>query len=1014
MKYYDHRLIEQKWQKFWEENKTFRAHDHSQKQKFYCLDMFPYPSGAGLHVGHPLGYTATDIICRKRRHEGFEVLHPMGWDAFGLPAENYAIRTGTHPSITTSENIVTFKRQIQSLGFSYDWNREVNTTDPNYFQWTQWIFLQIFQKGLAYEQERAMAWCPSCKIVVANEEVEGGTHERCGTKVGRRNVKQWMLKITAYADRLLEDLRNPNIFLFHGWGGDSKNHWFPEAQEFFEKKNCSVFVPDFPNSEHPKYEEWKSFFEKNYGDKLTASSIVIGHSLGCQFILRYISEKNITLDHLILVSPPENDCDIPEIKNFFSRSIQGKTIQKNGAHIMIFGSENDRFIPKKDFEHLAKTIHADFIFVPHQGHFNTELVPNLLETFQSIAKNFLDWPEKIRLMQENWIGKSEGAEVKFKIKSSKLKTEDKDFSEDRVTVFTTRPDTLFGCTYFVVSPEHELITNYKLQITNYKEVQNYIEKAKNKSDLERTDLNKNKTGIQIKGLVAINPATNETIPIFVADYVLSSYGTGAIMAVPAHDERDFEFAKKYKLPIAFVVQSFVGAVNTGEVFCETGKAINSDFLNGLSTFEAKEKMIQWLEKKNIGKRKINYRLRDWIFTRQRYWGEPIPMVHDKEGNVYPLDESELPLELPKVPNYEPSESGESPLSNIHDWVDVEGWITKKGTVKILKKGEGKPAGKKIKKFFRETSTMPNWAGSSWYWLRYMDPNNEQEFCSKKLEKYWGPVDLYVGGSEHAVLHLLYARFWHKILYDLGLVSTKEPFTKLVNQGLILAEDGNKMSKSLGNVVNPDEIVQQFGADTLRMYEMFMGPFDQAKRWSGRSVEGVRRFLDRVWRVFEKPMAETPLEKNSLAVLHKTIKIVDDHIDSFRFNTAVSQLMILTNELTMHETIDKKTLEIFSILISPFVPHLAEEVWHEILGHEHSISFEPWPKFDPSLIIEDTVSYAVQVNGKLRADFEIAKDTPQAEVLAHAKSLPKVASYVSQGKIIKEIFVMNKIVGFVVK
>ena len=817
MSKYNHQEIEQKWQKFWEQNKTFAATTGSDKQKYYALDMFPYPSGAGLHVGHPEGYTATDIICRKKRHQGFEVLHPMGWDAFGLPAENYALKTGVHPAASTAENIKTFKRQIQSLGFSYDWEREFATTDEGYYKWTQWIFLQLFKKDLAYEKEMAMNWCPECRVVAANEEVEQGTHERCGTPVERKNLRQWMFGITKYADRLLDDL----------------------------------------------------------------------------------------------------------------------------------------------------------------------------DTLQ-------EWPEAIKTQQRNWIGKSVGAEVNF------------DLEGEKVQVFTTRPDTLFGATYFVLSPEHPRV----LEITTdaqRAEVEKYQKDCAAKSELERTELNKDKSGV-FTGAFAINPVNGKKIPVWIADYVMMSYGTGAIMAVPAHDERDHEFATKLGLDIVEVVGGLEDPFQKSG-----GKLKNSDFLDGLNVEGATAKMIAHLEAEKIGEKKINFKLRDWIFTRQRFWGEPIPLVFDTDGKVHGLDDSELPLILPEIDDYHPTADGEPPLARAEDWVNVKGYFTSEGTVKTLKKGESAPEGVEIQEFKRETSTMPNWAGSSWYWLRYMDASNEQEFCSKEADKYWGSVDLYVGGTEHAVLHLLYARFWHKVLYDLGLTHTVEPFKKLVNQGLILGSDGEKMSKSRGNVVNPDEIVAEFGADTLRIYEMFMGPFEQAKPWATDAVGGMRKFLDKVWRTFnEKEMIEGCPLPAFRKIVGQTIKKVEEDIDDFKFNTALSQLMIFFNEAQKETKVSRGSMKKICILLSPFAPHLAEEIWSTVFEEKESIAYAPWPTYDPKFLVDDTVNYAVQVNGKLRGDFQLPKDASKEEAIAMAKGLEKVQKYLNEGEIKKEIFVPGKIVGFVVK
>lgn len=989
MNRYDHLAVEKKWQDFWVQKKTFKATTGSKKPKFYALDMFPFPSGAGLHVGHPLGYTATDIISRKKRMEGYEVLHPIGWDAFGLPAENYAIKTGVHPEVSTQENINNFRRQIQSLGFSYDWDREVNTSSSEYYKWTQWIFLQMYKKGLLYEKEQGMHWCPKCKVVCANEEVEKGTHERCGTEVTTKKLKQWMFEITKYAERLLTDLNSPNVYIFHGWGANSTSNWFGKSAQFLKEHNVHVHVPDFPNSENPTYEEWKAHFEKNYG-KIWPQDVLIGHSLGGGFIQRYLSEKNITVDHIILVAPACHDHGINEIANFFDTDFDYEKIKARANKITILASDNDQFIDLKDFEKLAKNLGTELTLLPKRDHLCDPDFPEILDILDHMQRSIVDWPDKIKAMQRNWIGKSEGAEMIFEIDGHK------------VPVFTTRPDTLFGVTYFVLAPEHALVDKITTAEHKYA-VRSYRETCASKSTLERTELNKDKTGVHT-GAFAVNPVSGEKIPVLIADYVLADYGTGAVMAVPAHDERDHEFAKKYDLPFIQVIDKIADPYQK-----IGGELINSEFLNGLSVEEAIEKMYEWLEEKNLGKKQVNYKLHDWIFTRQRYWGEPIPFVFDETGKCYPLDESELPLTLPDTPNYEPSESGESPLAKIKDWVEIEGYITENNTV-ITKKI---PGNFEKKKFTRETSTMPNWAGSSWYWLRYMDAENSQEFCSAEAEKYWGPIDLYVGGAEHAVLHLLYGRFWHKVLYDLGLVSTKEPFKKLVNQGLILAEDGEKMSKSKGNVVNPDEIVEQFGADTLRCYEMFMGPFEQSKAWNAGAVGGIRKFLDRVWRLYEKATPEMTEEAEKVqSTLHKTIQIVGDHIDDFKFNTAISQLMVLTNELTALEKIPGIFLETLTLLIAPFAPHMAEEAWNQ-LGHTDTLAYEAWPTFDPEMIKEDLVTYAVQVNGKLRGDFQVATTLEKEEVIAKAKELENVSKYLSEGEIKKEIFVPGKIVGFVV-
>ncbi len=838
MSKYPFREIEQKWQAYWEKNQSFAVTEDEKfpkEKRVYVLDMFPYPSGSGLHVGHPEGYTATDIYCRYLRMNGYNVLHPMGFDSFGLPAENYAIQTGTHPKITTERNIANFRRQIKSLGFSYDWSRELSTHTSDYYRWTQWIFIQLFNKGLAYESNTPINWCDNCKTGLANEEVKEGRCERCGTAVVRRNIRQWVLKITEYADRLLEDL-------------DS-----------------------------------------------------------------------------------------------------------------------------------------------------------------------LEWPESVKLMQKNWIGRSEGASVLFHI----------DGLDESLEVFTTRADTLFGATYMVVSPEHPLVG----QLTtaeNKERVEAYLDEVAHKSDLERTDLAKDKTGV-FSGSYAINPVNGERIPIWIADYVLISYGTGAIMAVPAHDERDWEFAKKFGLPIIEVLKSEIDVQTAA--WTEDGVHVNSGFLDGLGKDEANEKMIAWLEERNLGKTAINYKLRDWIFSRQRYWGEPIPLVHCPTCGTVALNESDLPLLLPEVTSYEPSGTGESPLAKIDSWVNT--------TCPVC----GGPAK-------RETNTMPQWAGSCWYYLRYIDPHNTQEFVSREKERYWMPVDLYVGGAEHAVLHLLYARFWHKVLHDLGLVSTSEPFTRLVNQGMITSyafqrtdkslvptdlvdekEDGTfveretgdtlerviaKMSKSLKNVINPDEIIEEYGADSMRMYEMFMGPLEVSKPWSTAGLVGVYRFLDRVWRLYtERTINDREVSPELLKTVHKTIKKVSVDTGNLDFNTAIAQMMILVNDLYKEEDLNRQVGETLVLLLAPYVPHLAEELWQQ-LGHTSSLTTATWPTWDEALTVDSTATLVFQVNGKVRSKVEAPMGLPKDEALALAKADEKVQKWIEGKTVVREIVVTDKLVNIVVK
>jgi leucyl-tRNA synthetase len=933
MEKYNHIKIEKKWQKKWTKDNLYKVSDNQDKPKYYILDMFPYPSGAGLHVGHPKGYIATDVFARTKMMQGFNVLHPMGWDAFGLPAENYALTNKVHPRVATEKNVATYKRQLEMLGFSYDWSREINTTDPEFYKWTQWIFLKMFEKGLACESYEPINWCPSCKTGLANEDLEGGKCERCGSDVEQKPMRQWVLKITDYADRLLNDL-----------------------------------------------------------------------------------EK------------------LPE------------------------------------------------------------------------------WEESIKEMQKNWIGRSEGATVKFsvilerandsersdRISGSYHPSSNSGLQDDNVLeVFTTRPDTLFGATFFVLAPEHPFVEKIATN-EQKKEVEKYVKNASKKTEMERTELAKEKTGV-FTGVYVINPVNNEKIPVWIADYVMMGYGTGAIMAVPAHDERDFEFAIKYNIPIKKVVETkntfivaitksltpefynevskfakietgteswdgltiihgedvdkvfesakegFVGgpwyihsegpvkkilihaknnenkifdwskqdeyknAYNFGiqsgiaakqldfvgpyAAFCEAGKNINSDFLNDLETSAAKEKMISWLEEKKLGKRAVNYKLKDWVFSRQRYWGEPIPLIHCAKCGVVPVPENELPLKLPEVEHYEPTGTGESPLANIYDWVNT-----------ICPKCGG------VAK--RETNTMPQWAGSSWYYLRYIDPHNDKALVDKDKEKYWSPIDFYVGGAEHATRHLIYARFWHKFLFDIGAVNYEEPFTRLQHVGLILAEDGRKMSKRWNNVINPDEIVAEYGADAMRVYEMFMGPFSQATAWNTNGLIGARKFLEKVRRTSEKikPDIENKKIEN---LLHKTIKKIGEDIEAFKLNTAVSAMMILANAMDEESKVDKNVYENFIKILSPFAPHLTEEIWNE-LGHQESVFKENWPKYNPELARDEKIELAIQINGKLRDTIKVAVDIDEAEAKKVVMESEKIKKWLEGKEIVKVIFVKGRLVNVVSK
>ena len=801
---YNHKVVEKKWQKVWDDEKAFAATNDYSKPKYYALVEFPYPSGQGLHVGHPRPYTALDIVARKRRMQGYNVLYPMGWDAFGLPTENYAIKNKIHPKIVTENNVKHFKDQLHSLGYSFDWDREINTTDPKYYKWTQWIFLKLFKAGLAYKKEMPINWCTSCKVGLANEEVVNGVCERCGAPVVRKVKSEWMLKITDYADKLIEGL------------------------------------------------------------------------------------------------------------------------------------------------------------------------------------NDVDYIERVKVSQKNWIGRSTGAEVDFQIKDT----------EDKLRIYTTRCDTLFGVTYMVVSPEHPYLDKYKDQIKNWEEIVAYREQASRKSDFERAELAKDKTGVAIDGLTAINPVNGKEVPIWVSDYVLMSYGTGAIMAVPAHDERDWEFAKKFHLPIIQVVAKNGEEVDVNEAaFTDvaTGVLINSDFLNGLEVKDAKEKMIKFLEEKGIGQAKTNYKLRDWVFSRQRYWGEPIPIVHCDKCGYVPIDESELPLLLPEVESYMPTDNGESPLAAMTDWVNT--------TCPCC----GGPAK-------RETDTMPQWAGSSWYFLRYTDPHNDKALASPEALKYWLPVDWYNGGMEHTTLHLLYSRFWHKFLYDQGVVPTPEPYQKRTSHGMILGENGEKMSKSRGNVVNPDDIVQEYGADTLRTYEMFIGAFDLAASWSEDGVKGCRRFLDRVWKLQDLMTDEEGYSKDLETKMHQTIKKVSNDFENLKYNTAIAAMMTLLNDFYKKGSITRGELKTLIILLNPVAPHITEEMW-QIIGCEGRVYQQTWPEFEEAKTVESSVEIAVQINGKLKGTLGIQKDDPKDQVIAKAKEV--IADKLT-GNIVKEIYVPGRLVNIVMK
>ncbi len=1134
---YNPKKIEKKWQKKWEEEELYKADDNSKKEKFYCLDMFPYPSAAGLHVGHPEGYTATDIFSRYMRMKGREVMHPMGWDAFGLPAENYAIKTGVHPKKTTGDSIKTFRRQIKSLGFSYDWDREIATSDPEYYKWTQWIFLQLYKNGLAYKKKAAVNWCESCKTVLANEQVINGKCERCKNEVIQKDLKQWFFKTTKYAQRLLDDLDNMDwpepiklmqrewigrsegseidfevksdfhFVLLHGFGSNSKSNFFPWLKKELENRGYKVDVPDMPNSDNPTEEEQVNYVLKNI--KFSESTILFGHSLGAVVAMKVVEKLPHNITRLVLAGgftkAKFKDIDRP-FKDKFNWDYDYEDIKKKAGFIKILSSLNDHAVPREEGKTLSRELNAELIESETQGsHFNGEKEPIIL-------KNIIP----------------------------------------NIKIFTTRADTLYGATYMVLAPEYELIKNLESRIENLEEIYKYKEQAKGKSDLERTELQKEKTGVQIKGVKAINPANEEEIPIYIADYVLSSYGTGAIMAVPAHDERDFEFAKKYNIPIKQVIIPFlktnfekdlpredketvkrnnviviikhwqedkyycldwvkygwksfvIGGVKNGEsyeeaairemkeesgyqniksikklggkiatkfyamhkgvnrdtilegyyveladgeyvepeeehvrhhkeewiekdklekyinlnshewymnillngekVYAGTGNLTNSDEFNSMDSMEAKKKITE----KVGGKITTNYKLRDWLISRQRYWGAPIPIIYcDKCGEV-PVPEEQLPVKLPEDVDFKPT--GESPLKDSKSFHKVK--CPKCGASEGVK---------------REVDTMDTFVCSSWYYLRYCDPKNKEKFADNKKLKQWMPVDLYVGGAEHACLHLIYARFFYKALKDLGFIKINskvdhdEPFQKLKNQGMILGEDHQKMSKSRGNVINPDEVVVEYGADTLRMYEMFMGSFEEVKPWDTQSIKGIRRFLDRVWNLYEENQTPSSKDENLeiKKLLHKTIKKVTEDIESFNFNTAISSMMVLLNKLLENKEITKYTLEKFLLILSPFAPHITEELWEKLGSasvktsadkNKESIFKEKWPEYNDKLIKEDKVTIIIQINGKFRDKIIAKRGLTDSEIYQMAQKKGKIEKYLEGKKVYKLILVKDRLLN----
>lgn len=976
MRAYDHRKIEKKWQKEWEKKQLYKTAEKPArvggKKKMYVLDMFPYPSGDGLHVGHPKGYIATDIVSRHARMNGKSVLHPMGWDAFGLPAENYAIKNKVHPRKAVEKNVKRFKEQLKLIGLDYDWSREINTTDPEFYKWTQWIFLKLYEKGLAYQSFEPINWCPSCQTGLANEDLEGNACERCGTVVEKRPMRQWTLKITDYAERLLNDLellpewqehikesqrnwigksegaeidfpltiRDPKrIILLHGKGGSATGAFKPWLKEKLEKLGYEVESPQLPNSATPDDEEQADYVEKNY--KLDAETVIVGHSFGGLVTLRLL-ERGAKVKRVVLLGTPFTGMFMdkkprPTVTAAIKKGFDFERIKKNAQFIQLYDT-HDHAIPISDGEAYNKALGGLFMRVQARtSHFNGTVEPDV----------FLATTPAIR-------------------------------------VFTTRPDTLFGATYMVLSPEHPWVQlamrdDHAGVLKNQNDVRAYVAKAGKKTEIERQE-NKEKTGVKLEGVEAINPATGEKIPLYVADYVLANYGTGAIMAVPAHDERDFEFAKKFNIAIKEVVSG--GDVQNAP-YIGPGTLVNSGEFDGMDMEEAKHAITE-----KFGTRKTTYKIRDWVFSRQRYWGEPIPIIHCEKCGVVPVPEKDLPVKLPDVKKYEPTGTGESPLAAIEKWVNVK-----------CPKCKGKAK--------RETNTMPQWAGSSWYWLRYMDPKNKKALVDTKKEKYWAPVDLYVGGAEHATRHLIYGRFWHKFLQDIGVVSTPEPFTRLISVGLIQAEDGRKMSKRFGNVINPDDIIETYGADTLRVYEMFMGPFSDAIAWKTSSLIGARRFIERVWRLQEKfvQKADEAVERE----LHKTIKKVGEDIANFKFNTAISQMMIFVNAAE-GKGITKKQYQTFVALLAPFAPHVAEELWHEH-GGKGFVHVAAWPKFDAKKLATEEVTIVVQVNGKVRAQIQMPTDSSEEAVRLAAGAA--TTRWLENKEIRKFIYIQNKLASIVI-
>ena len=1209
MERYEHKKVEQKWRDKWDASDVYKTTEDENKEKFYILDMFPYPSGKGLHVGHPKGYIATDIISRYKKMNGFNVLHPMGWDAFGLPAEQYALKNKVHPSVGTDKNIETFKKQLEKISLNYDWEREISTTDPEFYKWTQWAFIQMYKKGLVFQSNEPINWCPSCKTGLANEDLENGACERCDTPIEKKKIPQWVIKITDYADRLLEDLdkldwqehikelqknwigksegakiefkiKNEelkiddlNVILVHGCPSDKEKamdeqtrtydkHWLPWIKEKLEQNNIKVDFPLMPHPWEPVYAEHKKEFEKL---NINENSILIGHSCGANFLVRWLSETNIKIKKLILVAPWSEPNHQNKVKAEFYdiSSVDYSFVNNIVDGVVIFTSDNEEKIGKDTAKMWREKLNANLIELKNHGYYteggmgtveflelldeiivkpNVVLMhgknvdsskkwypwlademqkrnikftaPKLPKSDDPDIKEWMNELDRLNINKESiLIGYSRGGVAilrwlekqpkDFKVKkiilvatnsgdsAKRNKTENNkgfftkngyDFKKikqhcddfivlhskddewvpfeagaenakglearflqfenrghfgsklpkqeipelldeildsrlrgndnvvDSIEVFTTRPDTLFGATYMVLAPEHELINSENLRIKNWDEVEKYQKEAQAKTEIERTAEGKEKTGVKLEGVMAINPTNGEEIPIFIADYVLADYGTGAIMAVPAHDERDFEFAKKYNLPIRCVIKPLLSMeidergediarkkmealrkqILEGDLcYTKNGDLINSGDFTGLNWIDAKEKITQ----KAGGEMTTTYRLRDWVFSRQRYWGEPIPLIHCDKCGVVTVPEEELPLELPEVESYEPTGTGESPLATIDEWVNTT----------------CPECGGKAK---RETNTMPQWAGSSWYYLRYIDPHNNKALVDKEKEKYWSPVDFYVGGAEHATRHLIYARFWHKFLFDIGVVNYDEPFSKLQTVGLIMAEDGRKMSKRWGNVINPDDVIERFGSDTFRLYEMFMGPFDASIAWSTEGLIGPRKFLEKVWKIYFSEAVGKETSEELQKTLHKTIKKVGEDIEEMKYNTAISAMMVFTNQLEKEKNISDEDFGKFLKILSPFAPHLTQELWDK-MGNKTFLMEEAWPEYDVKYLVDNEITLVVQVNGKVRDKITVSADIDEESAKIKALESQKVKKHIDNKEIKKVIFVKGKLISIVV-